>query len=981
MPAEITLPAFLEERLRTAPHKHVVQKALENFSDWFRTSRLPFFPDYTDHGIQHMEQVLETAAKLIPDTARPHFSGADAAALILAVLFHDSALHLTEAGFHQLIKGTGTAYTPIRPFDTADWTQTWADFMFLARRWDDAKLVKVFGGDNGVPTATVQDPFAHWHNLTRTDYLLIGEFIRQHHPRLAHEMARHGVPGVSGQLLKLEESLPSEWRDLVGLIARSHGLPLRTCLDYLKTSPDFGEEARRDYQGVHAVYLMALLRVADYFQIDSNRTSSRIFEYKKIYSGVSEIEHKAHQAVRNITSAGDPEALFIQAKPEEVAVFLRLKEWLAGIQQELDSSWAVLGEVYGRSIPEGWDKLGLSFRRVRSNLDDVAEFAKTVPYVPDRIRFDVARAELLKLLIGPLYGDDPSYGVRELMQNSIDAVREYDQFVLDNPEYAKVPRREQEADVVVELGPFDEEKGYAVMTISDRGIGMTEATIRDYFLRAGASYRQSPQWKSTFELDTTQGAKSKVLRSGRFGVGALAAFLIGEEIQVETRHVLDESGYIFKTTLNTEAITVIHEPRINVGTRLEIQVDSISYTKLLKDSSTVTRPAYWDWYRLTYPKVQRIYHHPKKGRVVEGAEPLYNIALMQDGWRKLELNEAYEVYWCYNKAPYLTCNGIYVTNSGYVRNVLLETVIRDNSYEALNYPSLFIIDPDGAFPLNLQRNALRTKDYPFGRQLIKDVLAEGLAKLFFNGPTKLNSAAIPMLSDDYQLSDGIQMGAIVANSTGYCIECVYLLDNFDVSYVLFYDRKDAEIDILQNNILVVGNALGRRYSFAGLYVTKNTRNSRREPKYYSRRIRCHPDFEDKDVPSFVADNQYQKEIVLSVEKQKGPWLLLSSEECPVSNFELLKWPSATNLDLSGVPQNGALEERFYPEGSYLTSSKAPWLLDELWEEHFGKDWIPFALEDRIKKFRKAADFFAERYPQVVPDEAWALLGGKPATQQ
>jgi molecular chaperone HtpG len=120
MPAEITLPAFLEERLRTAPHRHVVLKALENFSDWFRTSRLPFFPDYTDHGIQHMEQVLETAAKLIPETARSHFTGADAAALILAVLFHDSALHLTEAGFHQLIKCAGTTYPPIRPFDTAD---------------------------------------------------------------------------------------------------------------------------------------------------------------------------------------------------------------------------------------------------------------------------------------------------------------------------------------------------------------------------------------------------------------------------------------------------------------------------------------------------------------------------------------------------------------------------------------------------------------------------------------------------------------------------------------------------------------------------------------------------------------------------------------------------------------------------------------------------------------------------------------------
>jgi molecular chaperone HtpG len=351
MPAEITLPPFLVEKLAQAPYRYVVHKALENFSDWFRSSRLPFFPDYTDHGIQHIEQVLATAVNLIPEQARNYFSGADATALILAVLLHDSALHLTDAGVWQLIKDPAAPYKSVAPFDHKGWAQTWDEFMFLARRWDDTKLALVFGSTEpgGLPTASVRDPFAHWQNLTRTDNLLIGEFIRQQHPRLAHEMALYGVPGTAGALLKLDDSLLTEWRDLVGLIARSHGLPLRTCLDYLKNAPDFGEPARREYQGIHAVYLMALLRVADYIQIQGDRTSNRIFNYKRIYSSVSTIEHKVHQSVRNITNkVDDPEALFIQARPEEVSVFLRLKEWLAGIQQELDGSWAVLGEVYGR---------------------------------------------------------------------------------------------------------------------------------------------------------------------------------------------------------------------------------------------------------------------------------------------------------------------------------------------------------------------------------------------------------------------------------------------------------------------------------------------------------------------------------------------------------------------------------------------------------------------------------------------------------
>jgi hypothetical protein len=71
-------------------------------------------------------------------------------------------------------------------------------------------------------------------------------------------------------------------------------------------------------------------------------------------------------------------------------------------------------------------------------------------------------------------------------------------------------------------------------------------------------------------------------------------------------------------------------------------------------------------------------------------------------------------------------------------------------------------------------------------------------------------------------------------------------------------------------------------------------------------------------------------------------------------------------------------EAFFPEDSYLKAVSKPWLLDELWLEYFGKNWIPFDLKERIARFSETAKFFAERYPQVVPDEAWALLGGKSA---
>jgi molecular chaperone HtpG len=78
-------------------------------------------------------------------------------------------------------------------------------------------------------------------------------------------------------------------------------------------------------------------------------------------------------------TSGDPEAIVVNAKPQDVETFLRLSRWLSGLQTELDRSWAVLGEIYGLQSHNNLNLLGLKIRRVKSNIDDVFAFSKTVP--------------------------------------------------------------------------------------------------------------------------------------------------------------------------------------------------------------------------------------------------------------------------------------------------------------------------------------------------------------------------------------------------------------------------------------------------------------------------------------------------------------------------------------------------------------------------------------------------------------------------
>src|SRR5215472_10146650 len=100
----IILPTRFESKLKT--DKLLYGSLLQTFSVFehiLQWSKLPFFPEYTDHGEAHLTSVLRTADALIPDDSRSHVSVPDAAVLTLAVLLHDLGMHLNEDGFARLV--------------------------------------------------------------------------------------------------------------------------------------------------------------------------------------------------------------------------------------------------------------------------------------------------------------------------------------------------------------------------------------------------------------------------------------------------------------------------------------------------------------------------------------------------------------------------------------------------------------------------------------------------------------------------------------------------------------------------------------------------------------------------------------------------------------------------------------------------------------------------------------------------------------
>lgn len=722
-----------------------IESAISNIAPWFYDNKLTFFPDYTDHGISHINNVLSSIENQITDLSWGIISPADAAAIVSSVIYHDCAMHLTIDGFNYLVSAEYKA--PRSEFQKAEesWLTLFGLFLHESARWDGTKLLDIFGDTN--PAPHVEIPI---DNLDTRSSRLIGEFIRRHHARLAHEIALVGVRASKDSKLFLLGDLKEEERDLFGFIARSHNMIIREAVDKLPS------RYRRRYLDVLTPYIMALLRIADYIQIDARRAPHQILQVRHLRSPISISEWNKHNAVLDLHQYGDdPEALEVVASPESVHIFSGLKKLFQAIQSELDETWATLGEVYG--LISNLRNLGLKTRRIHSNLDDVTEFERTKRpgYIPKEIKLQSAGAELLQLLVAPLYGNRPSIGIRELLQNAVDATLERKSYLeIHYPQETNYTPK-----VSIELLVHDD--GTGSLEIIDNGIGMALDTVENYFLKAGASFRKSSWWKSEFIDD---GGSSQLRRTGRFGIGALAAFLIGPKIEVTTRNFLEaeENGLHFYCGIDESLIEIRRTPAA-IGTTIRINIPDKIIIDNLIDKAEEENDC--DWYCLDDPEVSFIITRNSGTENYEQSIRLGNIRSNGD-WNSIAAKGFTEIYWSYKSKRqktkhnyissdnFLCCNGFFISSEMH-RGNLPDLVISPNSpVISVSHPSLYVTDPDGRLPLNLQRSGVSSSKYPFQEELELSVSRMLVSLIIQNSPDLERSNAT--LEQLRGLSNGIR---------------------------------------------------------------------------------------------------------------------------------------------------------------------------------------------------------------------------------
>ena len=763
--AKIEFPRLLKLLLEKSDLQASVRALADQIGNILSDNKLPFFPDYTDHGIDHVNRVLQFEVELVPKAVWEHSQNdsnprllcdADAAVIIGATLLHDIAMHLREDGFRELVS-PDSRFRSLSWFKDAHedhaadrpWHELWEEYVREAKRFSERDLAKIIGEKEARVWKFDQlpDEIGQW---VVNHYLIIGEFIRRHHARLAHEIAIYGFPGLpvgSGEhqfpAMGMEKGhLLGRLADLIGLTARSHGMNLRTC----KSCLDLKYPGTPRPMGTAVLYPMALLRVADYFQIDRQRAPAVLLQLRNPQSPVSVQEWKKHLAVLDIGPATDPRGKMVTVSAEIcLSLYLQLQELLKEMQAEMDHSTAVLDEAYGTRSDLGLDLLNLSIRRVYSNLHDTA-FRENLPYVPERTGFRVA-PNLLTLLVEPLYGNNPSVGVRELMQNAVDAVCELDAWSKAHGvaiESLDLP--EQEGDVLIDF--IEREDSTWFLRVSDRGIGMTSDTIKNYFLRAGASFRNSEEWIKEFVGDD---GKPRVARAGRFGIGVFAVFLLGHSFRLWTRHATaDKSkGYRIGALSESQLIEIQRVDNLPIGTTVEVEMtDQTTEAFLFNKDIGVSRliqkglsklfqkdysSANADWFCWNWPVVSQ--------RIVRGTNtallkqkyvlPVHRVKLPPE-WFVIHPKGFDAVYWAFGDAPPLSCNGLKIAKR--------HSFVEKSEFEwleeiQLQSPCIAVLDSAANLPLTIQRYKLSQQTLPFIVELTRDVMLSFIAHALVCGPT------------------------------------------------------------------------------------------------------------------------------------------------------------------------------------------------------------------------------------------------------
>ncbi|WP_229068993.1 ATP-binding protein [Actinoplanes sp. DH11] len=453
--------------------------------------RLGIFEQYTKHDMSHVDGMLKLYDWLIPDGTRQIMTPAEWLLLTLGTYFHDLGLIVTSAEYS-------------RRSETA--------FLDYKQEFGDAE-------DSQSSDYRAQVNQLRGEVLER---FLYQEFVRTNHAKRIRGWITGNPDATLGFDQGLVDHISATFADMpavfvkdLALVCESHHLDDLHATSKYKVDRPYGSDPQ---EAANVQYAAILLRTADLLHITSDRAPSIALRLINPTDPMSQTEWSKQNAVTAVRPAialmedgradrsAPRDTIEVHAEFTDENGFFGLTSYLQYSDREIAQNWRWAAASNAElDVPHEYP-----WRQV--NADHVIADG----FIAEPFEFQIDQYKVLELLTGHTLYNDTNVVVRELVQNSIDAVR-LQEHVLSDPHYHPT--------VVVKWDP--EER---TIEVSDNGTGMTQGIIENNFLKVGASRYQEPQFMRRYpEFNSIS----------RFGIGVLSAFMVADEVRVVTSH-LDE---------------------------------------------------------------------------------------------------------------------------------------------------------------------------------------------------------------------------------------------------------------------------------------------------------------------------------------------------------------------------------------------------------------------------------------------------------
>lgn len=345
----------------------------------------------------------------------------------------------------------------------------------------------------------------------------IGNLLRNLHARQAERLASvswKANDDAPPQYLIEDNEIRQTFGRTIGLIAHSHWWPIERIETEFQRTLGAPHWCPNDWI-IDPLKIACLLRVADAAHIDARRAPSflralrRPSQYSDEHWKFQEKLQKPHLAEDSLAYTSG----FAFPLRDAPSWWLCL-DTLALIDRELRHVDALLAD---KGLPR------FAARRV-AGVDSPERLVAYIPtdgWLPVNAFIQVSDVPTLVNNLGgsELYGKDPSVPIRELIQNSADAIRARRFIEQRTPTWGTI---------TIRLGRDDTGNW---LEVHDNGIGMSKEVLTKYLLDFGSSY-----WGSNLMIDEFPGLlASGVQLTGKYGIGFFSVFMLGSAIRIATR--------------------------------------------------------------------------------------------------------------------------------------------------------------------------------------------------------------------------------------------------------------------------------------------------------------------------------------------------------------------------------------------------------------------------------------------------------------